>query len=115
MATLVIKNLKTAVPADEAKVNLWNTGLEAACPCGTGDAQQAVLLNDLLPTCNTEEYAGTVEVPIYGNCNQYHRIPAEGELEVTCGTDAEMHFYLAMASETLSVEEKVAEEEGAAE
>lgn len=93
--TLTIKNVKPEV-VEDAKVNLWNTGLEAACPCGTGEAQQSVLLGDLLPACNTKEFAGTVQIPVFGNNNQYFTLKAGQEIQVTCHTDAEALFYLAM-------------------
>lgn len=110
--TLYIKNLKAEI-AEDAKVNLWNTGLEAA---RTGDSLQPVELQDLLPPCNTKEFAGTIEIPVYGNNNQYLRLAAGEEIAVKCASDAECAFYLAMNKEgILRVAETPAEEEVAEE
>ena len=89
--TLNLKNMKS-VPSIET--NLFNTGLAAVA---TGEAlHPTAVLEDCLPTLNTEEYAGTVQIPVYGNCNQYFTLKAGEEMTVTVNSDAEAMFYLAM-------------------
>lgn len=90
-ATLTLKNMKS-VPAIET--NLFNTGLAAVA---TGEAlHPAAVLEDCLPTLNTGDYAGTVQVPVYGNSNQYVTLKSGEEMTVTVHSDAEAVFYLAM-------------------
>lgn len=110
MATLKITNLKTV---GAHKTDLWETGLKAVQDA-TALRDDAVL-EDCIPECNTKEFEGTIEIPVYGNNNQYIRLSAGEEKTIVIGeTEAEKQFYLAMASDTLAVEpdtEEVEEEE----
>lgn len=90
-ATLNLKNAKS-VPAIET--NLFNTGLAAV---ETGESlHPAAVLEDCLPVLNTEEFAGTIQIPVYGNNNQYFTLKAGEEMTVTVHSDAEALFYLGM-------------------
>lgn len=90
-ATLTLKNMKS-VPAIET--NLFNTGLDAVA---TGEAlHPAAVLEDCLPALNTGDYAGTIQIPVYGNNNQYFTLKSGQEMTVTVHSDAEAMFYLAM-------------------
>lgn len=90
-ATLNLKNMKS-VPAIET--DLFNTGLAAVA---TGEAlHPTAVLEDCLPVLNTADHAGTIQIPIYGNYNQYFTLKAGEEMTVTVHSDAEAMFYLGM-------------------
>lgn len=91
---LTLENLKTK---NVQETSLWNTGLEAEA---TGESlHPSAALEDCLPVLNTEDYAGTIQIPIYGNRNQYYTLKSGESIKVTATTDAEVIFYTQMAEE----------------
>ena len=70
--------------------NLWNTGLAAA---EGGDALSKDTLK--LPKIGEEGYK--IQIPLFGNQNLYKTLDAQEALKLTCTTDEEVLFYLAMA------------------
>ena len=93
MATLTIKNLKK-LPSHQTA--LWETGLQAV---QDATALAADTLEDHLPPCNTKEYEGTIEIPVYGNRNQYILLKSGETATINTSSDAELAFYLAMREE----------------
>lgn len=94
-ATIVLKNLKTTTTGHET--DLWNPGLVAVA---TGESlNPSETLEDCLPALNTADFAGTVQIPVYGNAGQYYTLKPNESITVTPKTDEEALFYMAMAKE----------------
>lgn len=120
--TLVIKNLRgteevLTKTAGENQMNpamddgLFNVGLYAGkdnhgVVCGGQAMHPDATLADLQPACNVADYENTVQIPVYGNNNQYVTLKSGEEFTVETASDAETLFYKQMANDLLTVTEK---------